>query len=66
MSDPLSTVEEVHRLKQEIDALTEEQNKRLQRAVFVGMSPTEAKEYDARRQEITLLVRQIGLLSKSH
>ena len=66
MSDPLSTVEEVHRLKQEIDALTEEQNKHLQRAVFVGMSPTEAKEYDARRQEITLLVRQIGLLSKSH
>jgi hypothetical protein len=65
MPDPWSTVEQVHRLKQEIDTLTEEQNKELQRAIFVGMSPTEAKEYDARRQEITLLVRQLEVLSKA-
>jgi hypothetical protein len=29
MPDPWSTVEQVHRLKQEIDTLTEEQNKEL-------------------------------------
>ena len=65
MPDPSNTVEAVHRVKQEIDKLTEEQVEALKQATFVGMTPDEAKEYDERRKRITVLVQQLATLEKA-
>ena len=54
-----SSTEATHILKQKIDHLSNIQSEALRSATFVGMSPEEAKEYDARRQEITGLVKQL-------
>ncbi len=59
------TVDAVRRLKQEIDRLTEEQSKALKQAIYDGMPPDEVKEYDARRNRITQLVQQLGMLEKA-
>lgn len=42
----------IHVLKQEIDDLTAQQLEALRSATFVGMTPVEAQEYDARRAQI--------------
>ena len=65
MQDPSSTVDAVHRLKQEIDRLTEQQAKALQAAIYLGMTPDQAKEYDERRKQITELISQLSLLEKA-
>ena len=65
MQDPSSTVDAVHRLKQEIDRLTEQQAKALQAAIYLGMTPDQAKEYEQRRKEITELISQLSLLEKA-
>jgi hypothetical protein len=66
MSEETSeTVEAVHRLKQEIDRLTEQRPKALKQAIYFGMMPDEAKEYDQRRTSITQLVQELGTLEKT-
>jgi len=63
--DSSNTVESVHRLKQEIDRLTEQQSQALQRAIYTGMTPDEAKEYDGRRKKITQLLNQLSNMEKA-
>ena len=65
MPDPSSTVEAVHRVKQEIDSLTEQQAEALQRTIYVGMTPAETKVYDEKRQLITELIQQLATLEKA-
>ena len=55
----------VHRVKEEIDDLTEQQSAALRSAVCVGMSPHEAKEYDGRRKRIMSLIQELKLLQGS-
>lgn len=64
-SEPSETVNAVHRLKQEIDRLTDDQSRALKQAIYVGMTPDEAKEYDARRTRITELVQQLAMREKA-
>jgi hypothetical protein len=64
-NDPSQTAEAAHRLKQEIDRLTEEQAKALKQAIYVGMTPEETKQYDQRRTRITKLLQQLGMLEKA-
>jgi hypothetical protein len=45
----------VRRIKQEIDRLTGEQSPALKLAVYVGMTPDEAKQYDERLRRIEKL-----------
>jgi hypothetical protein len=45
----------VRRIKQEIDRLTGEQSQALKLAVYVGMTPDEAKQYDERLRRIEKL-----------
>jgi len=49
----------IQRLRQQIDALTQEQADALKRATYLGMTPDEAKVYDARRIKITELMGQL-------
>lgn len=63
--DGTSTTEAVHALKTEIDRLTNLQSDALKQATFVGMTPDEAKDYDARRDQILGLVQQLATLEKS-
>ena len=55
----LSIDDLVHRLKEKIDTLTEQQTSALHNAIYVGMTPDEAKEYDARRQKISQLIAEL-------
>ena len=64
--DPkLSLHDLVQRLKEQIGALTEQQSNALQTAIYVGMTPNEAKEYDARRQEISRLIAELAKLQNA-
>ena len=60
--DTSDSVDAVERIRQEIEKLTEEQNEALKTATFVGMTASEAKIYDARRQRITELVERLEFL----
>ena len=60
-----STTDAIHKLKLEIDHLTQLQTDAIKSATFVGMTPDEAKEYDARRENIFKLVQQLQTLEKS-
>lgn len=51
------------RLKEEISRLTEQQTEALKMATFLGMTTAEAEAYDARRVQITQLVRTLAQLS---
>ena len=64
-SEPSETVEAIHRLKQEIDKLSEQQNETLKTATFLGMTPDEATEYDDRREQITKLIQELALLGRA-
>ena len=61
----INTVETIHRIKQEIDKLSEQQSEALKTATYVGMTAEEAREYDARRQQITKLVEELRLLQNA-
>ena len=63
--EPSNTVSAVHRIKEEIDRLTEEQVKALKAATYVGMTPNEAKDYDARREKINKLIRELERYEKA-
>ena len=52
----------VQRIKQQIDSLIGEQSKALQRAVYVGMTRDEAKQYDGRLEKIKKLVGELARL----
>lgn len=54
----------VHRVKGEIDRLTEQQSDALKRAIYLGMTTDEAKEYDERQRQITELVQELTLLAE--
>lgn len=60
--DPTDTVSAVHRLKQEIDRLTQEHAKALKDAVYIGMTQEQAQVYDQRRKKITELIQKLSLL----
>lgn len=65
VDDSSSTVRLVHRIKQEIDLLTEQQMEALKRATYLGMTTDEAKDYDARRKRIVELVQELSLLERA-
>jgi hypothetical protein len=46
-------------IRQEIDNLKQQLDDALKNATFVGMTPDEAKTYDARRQRLTFLTEQL-------
>ena len=55
--DPIVFME---RLRKQIDELTHEQINALKQATYVGMTPDDAKAYDARRIKITSLTQQLA------
>jgi predicted ATP-grasp superfamily ATP-dependent carboligase len=58
------TVEAVHRLKQEIDKLSEQQSEALKMATYVGMTAEVARECLARRLRITELTQKLVNLER--
>jgi hypothetical protein len=58
------TAEAVHRLKIEIDKLTEQQVESFRSATFIGMTSDEAKEYDQRRKRILRCVQDLKMLEE--
>ena len=65
MPSPLQTSQTIHGLKLEIDKLTTQQTEALQRAIFVGMTSDEAKEYDERRTRISQYIQDLKILEES-
>jgi hypothetical protein len=55
----------VRRLKAEIDRLTKQQADVLRVATRIGMTPTEAKQYDAWQTELVKLVDELRRLGES-
>jgi hypothetical protein len=49
-------------LVQEMTRLTAEQMQARQSAIFLGMTPDEAKDYDARRAKILELIKELQQL----
>ncbi len=47
-SQQSATVSVVHRVKEEIDRLTEDQAETLKTATYIGMTPEGTKDYDNR------------------
>jgi hypothetical protein len=64
-TEPSDHEKTVHRLKEEIGRLTKQQAEALQSATYLGMSPDEAKQYDARRAQILKLVEQLRQLEEA-
>jgi hypothetical protein len=65
VSDPSDTLATIEQLRTEVVVLTNRQAKALKDAVYVGMTPDEAREYDERRKQITRLVNQISILEQA-
>ena len=65
LDNPSQTTGAIHRLKEEIDKLTQQQSDALQLATLVGMTPDEAEEYDQRRQKILGYVQDLKILEES-
>lgn len=59
------TAEVIHRLKEEIDKLTEQQAEALRTATYLGMTTDEAKEYEQRREKILDYVKDLKMLEES-
>jgi Ribonuclease G/E len=51
LSERSQTAEAIHRLKEEIDKLTNQQTEALKTATYLGMTTDEAKEYEQRSGE---------------
>jgi len=67
MDDPSSAgasdhVKTIQRLQTEIKRLDEELSNAIKRATHIGMTPTEAKEYDARRTTLVELAQRLWQL----
>lgn len=54
----------IHRLRDQIGQLTEQQTEALRTAVYVGMSPAEVKAYDDRHAQILELLNQLSEMEK--
>ncbi len=65
MPGPSETLQTIHRLKEEIDNLSAQQDEALKTATFLGMTTDEAKEYEQRRNLILQLVTDLEMLEKS-
>jgi hypothetical protein len=63
--DHSETVETIHRLKEEIDKLTQIQSEALRTATYLGMTTDEAKEYEERRERILGYVKDLKILEES-
>jgi hypothetical protein len=59
------TISTAEQIRQEISQLLAIQSNVLADAVYTGMSATQAREYDARRNRITELVRRLEALGRS-
>lgn len=59
------TQEAIHRLKEEIDKLTQQQTDALRTATYLGMTTDEAKEYEERRDRILKYVQDLKTLEES-
>ena len=64
-TEPSDHEKAIHHLKEEIVHLTKQQTEALQSATYLGMSPDEAKQYDARRGQILKRVEQLRELEKA-
>lgn len=51
----------VHRVKDEIDRLKKQQSDALTRAIYLGMTTDEAKEFDERQRQIRELLQELTL-----
>jgi replicative DNA helicase len=60
--EPCSPNPDANRIRSEIERLSQQQNKALEIAMHVVMSPTEQKHYDQRHQQIVDLLRQLTAL----
>jgi hypothetical protein len=60
LRDHSETAEAIHRLKEEIDKLTEQQTNALKTATYLGMTTDEAKEYEQRREKILEYVKDLN------
>jgi len=65
LRDRSETTETIHRLKEEIDKLTEQQSAALKAATYLGMTTDEAKEYEQRRERILDYVKDLKILEES-
>jgi len=65
LRDRSETAETIHRLKEEIDKLTEQQTEALKTATYLGMTTDEAKEYEQRREKILGYVDDLKILEES-
>lgn len=65
LRDRTQTAEAIHRLKEEIDKLTEQQSEALKTATYLGMTTDEAKEYEQRRERILEYVQDLKMLEES-
>ncbi len=52
-------------LKRELDRLFRLQAETLEHAVYLGMTPEEARAMEGRRQQITTLVERLSALARS-
>ncbi len=63
--DSSSTRDAVHRIKEELDTLVEQQSKALQNAIYLGITPDEDKQCDERRKRMSQLMQQLYDLEKA-
>jgi hypothetical protein len=62
---PSKSLAAKHRLKEEIQRLSEQQGAALKTAMFIGMTTDEAKEFDKRGGRLTKLVKELAMVSKA-
>ena len=60
--DPSDLFPHLEQLKEEISRLTQEQENALRMAVYVGMTESEAADYDRRHSDIKALIQQLRTL----
>jgi hypothetical protein len=65
-ADPTDTLAALERLREEVMSLTEQQSEALKDAIYLGMTPAQAKAYDERRKRITRLMQDISVLQQAH
>ena len=63
--DTSKTVELIHTIKEEIDALSEQQADALKAATYLAMTPEEARQYDSRRERVTELIKKSEMLQRA-
>lgn len=59
LPDPVESLSVIARIKEQIRILVEEQSRALQLAIYVGMSTSDTKAYDERRERISTLSREL-------